>query len=90
MDIKGLNKAEVLAALYNNAKPQGMGFLQFTPEDIDANKAQQLLNTGMTYFDYVGGRVMKINLKHDEVSTWGYDRDNGEGAAENPIKHLRK
>ena len=26
VDIKGLNKAEVLAELYNNSKPQGLGF----------------------------------------------------------------
>ena len=30
VDIKGLNKAEVLAALYNNSKPLGLGFLHFT------------------------------------------------------------
>ena len=30
IDIKGANKASVLAALYNNSRPQGMGFLQAT------------------------------------------------------------
>jgi hypothetical protein len=31
IDLKGLNKAAVLAALYNASKPQGMGFLQYDP-----------------------------------------------------------
>lgn len=28
LNIKGLDKAEVLKALYNNSRVQGMGFLQ--------------------------------------------------------------
>lgn len=34
MDISGLSKASVLAALYNAARPQGMGFLQYDPKPM--------------------------------------------------------
>ena len=34
IDISGLDKADVLAALYNNSRPLGLGFLHATPEDM--------------------------------------------------------
>ena len=43
MDISKLDKAEVLAALYNRAQPQGMGFLHYTPEDMTVEEAQVVL-----------------------------------------------
>jgi hypothetical protein len=33
------------------------------------------------YFDYVFGRVMKVDIGGDEINPALYDRDNGEGAA---------
>ncbi len=90
ISIKGIDKAEVLAALYNASRQQGMGFMnqrgqsQMTIED--ARKAMDD-NPGL-YFDYLHGRVMKIDLKDDELEEWLYDRDNGKGAAYNAIKHL--
>lgn len=88
IDISKLNKAEVLAALYNNAKPLGMGFLHFTPEDMTTDQAQSLLDEGHTYFDYVKGRVMKVDLKGETLAPWGYDRDNGDGAASRALTQL--
>jgi len=90
MDISHLDKAEVLAALYNRAQPQGMGFLHYTAEDMTTEQAKKLLDDGQTYFDYVFGRVMKVDLKGDELDTWLYNRDNGIDAAENVIATLPK
>lgn len=90
MNITGLDKAEVLAALYNSAKPQGMGFLHFEAKPMTKEEAQQLLDKGQTYFDYVKGRVMKIEIGwKDEVYTELYNRDNGHGAAERAVNRLR-
>ena len=80
INIKGLDKAEVLAALYNNARPQGMGFLHFTPERMTRDEATKLLER-TTYFDYLRGRVMKVSLEGDELREGLYDRDNGQGQA---------
>lgn len=89
VDIKGLNKAEVLAALYNNSKPLGLGFLHFDPMDMTVAEAEEILNQ-TTYFDYLKGRVMKVDLSSgDSFEEWLYDRDNGKGAAQRVIDSLR-
>jgi len=41
-----------------------------------------------TYFDYLKGRVMKVDLSGDELDPWLYDRDNGHGAAKRVIDSL--
>lgn len=87
ISLVGLNKAEVLAALYNASHAQGMGFLHFKPEPMTTEQAADLLKT-QTYFDYLHGRVMKIDLRGDELRTGAYDRDNGQGAAHRAIAHL--
>jgi len=90
IDIKGLRKAEVLAALYNNSKPQGLGFLHFNPADMTVEEAENILKE-TTYFDYLKGHVMKVDLSSDEgFKEWLYDRDNGNGAAQRAIVALRK
>ena len=38
------------------------------------------------YFDYLYGRVMKVDLSKDTFDPFLYDRDNGQGAAERAIK----
>lgn len=88
ISIQGLNKAAVLAALYNAAQPQGMGFMQYQPDPINEQEAGQLL-AQTTYFDYVQGRVMKVDLAKDEFNPTYYDRDNGQGTAERVINSLR-
>lgn len=87
IDIKGLDKAKVLKALYDGSHIQGLGFLQavsdFTEED-----ARELIKT-QTYFDYLYGRVLKVDLASDSFEEWLYDRDNGEGKAQRIIESLR-
>lgn len=87
INIKGLDKANVLFALYEGTHVQGMGWLQvvmsFTEDD-----ARKLLET-QTYFDYLHGRVMKVDLSGDEFDPSLYDRDNYEGAAYDVIEKLR-
>lgn len=41
------------------------------------------------YFDYLKGRVMKVELAGDDVDPWLYDRDNGQGAFARVIDELR-
>ena len=89
IDLTKYDKAEVLAALYNHAKPQGLGFLHFRPEAMDKTEAAALLKD-YTYFDYVAGRVMKVDLSGDELNPDLYDRDNGQGAAERAISTLKE
>lgn len=91
IDIRGLNKAEVLKALYDGSHVQGMGFLQVVPEGtVTVEHCKMLLETtGYPYFDYLYGRVLKVDLSKDEFDEWLYDRDNGQGSAERIINRLR-
>lgn len=103
VNIEGLSKAAVLAVLWNNSAPGGMGFLQAQhgPDVMTEEIAEQLLETGSldpgssritTNFDYLFGRPMKLDLSDDEMldPQW-YDRDNGgPGTAQKLIEHLRE
>ena len=53
VDISGLDKAEVLAALYNAARPRGVGLLRYDPTPMSTEEAREILQdrTGL-YFDY--------------------------------------
>lgn len=88
MDITGIDKAHLLVALYGLAKPLGMGFMQFVPGPLDYSEAKDLLEKG-SHFDYLKGRVMKVNLAHDTMSVSLYDRDNGEGTGALAIEQAR-
>lgn len=102
MDITGLSKAAVLAALFNAARGPRVAAL-FNPggaqpmSEADAEQVwaakvmqEQLTEGDEVYFDYLRGRVMKIALDSDRLDTRLYNRDNGPDAAEQAIAHLRK
>lgn len=84
-----LTKEEVLCALYNKANCQGLGFLRYTLGDLTVEEAEKLLKT-TTYFDYLYGRVLKVDLSGDKgFDEWLYDRDNGKGAAQKSLDDYR-
>jgi len=92
VSITGLSLALVFAALYNAARPQGMGFLHYNPTPATEAEGEKYLEKHK-YADYVLGRVMKVdfeNAESDGIETWGYDRDNGEGAVKRVIDSLRE
>lgn len=105
IDIKGIDKAELLAALYNNSRPMGMGFLQARPGELTIEQAREACGYGddstrmlgknaagnrELYFDYLHGRPLKSDLSGDTFRPWGYDRDNGgDGTAARIIESLR-
>lgn len=89
INISKIPKAKVLAALFNHAKPLGLGLLHYIPRDMDETEAQKILDSGQTYFDYHEGRLMKVDLSGDELDTRFYNRDNGEMAAENAISQIQ-
>jgi len=90
ISIQGLDKADVLAALYNASRPLGMGFMHYDHKPMTHDEAAAILAEGVR-FDYLKGRVMKLNLASDEeFNSALYDRDNGDGAAERAIAVLRQ
>lgn len=89
INISKLDKAEVLAALYNNSRPQGLGIIPYEPRDMTIEQARDLLKR-QTRFDYIKGRVMKIDLSGNTLDPWLYNRDNGDKSAEKIIEGLEK
>ncbi len=101
IDISGIDKAVLLAALYNNSRPMGMGFLQARSGAMSAEEAAEEIKRGddsarmfgnktELYFDYLRGRPLKSNISGDTFRPWGYDRDNGgPGTAAKIIAKLR-
>jgi hypothetical protein len=88
IDISDLDRAAVLATLYNAAKPQGLGFMHYDPSPMTLEEAQGLLP--LKRFDYLKGRVLRVDLSGDQIHPAGYDRDNGPGAARRAIDSLRR
>ena len=91
ISLKGLDKAAVLAALYNASRPLGLGILHFDPREMTIDEARAHLKDSAPefYFDYLKGRVLKVDLSGDELNPCLYDCDNGEGAARKAITKLR-
>lgn len=88
VDITGIPKGKVLAALYNASQPIGLGVLEYDPTPMTEEEANEILKTS-SCFDYLKGRVMKVELDNDiGFNEWSYDRDNGAGAAQRAIDSI--
>ena len=95
INIAGIPKEIVLQALFNASKQQGMGIMdkrgaeqmsiETAIEIVDEYEAQEFSLS----FDYLLGRVMKVDISGDEFSPRLFDRDNGEGAAARAIDRIR-
>ena len=95
INIKGIDKAKLLQALFNGSFQHGTGLLSMAGmHDMTLNAAAGIIKeavergSGM-YFDYLLGRVMKIAIGGDTMLPGLYDRDVGEGAALRIVIGLR-
>lgn len=98
IDITGLDKAEVLAALVNGAPVKN--FDSTLPADVVAMATA--LSGGFTveaarrtlaissYVDYAGGIAIKCDFSNDSFWPGLYDRDRGKGKAAAIVAALRK
>jgi len=91
VDTRGLDKAEVLAALFNASSPKAVqqpGDPPW-PAVMTVDDARAELARG-TVIEYIWGRPLKVNLSSDDgfYPTW-YNRANGPGAAEEAIDAIR-
>ncbi len=88
VDISNKLKDEVLLNLYNNAHSRGLGFSNYNPKPMNRKEAQDLLKR-FTYFGYLPGRSLQIDLTYDIIDTSTYNKNNGAGAAEKAISLCR-
>lgn len=88
--LNNVTREAALAALFNRAKPQGLGILQYDKAHVmTENEARRVLMNG-DYVDYLEGRVIKVDFKNpEEIDTTLYDRDNGKDAGEAAVFFAR-
>ena len=88
--LNNVTREAALAALFNRAKPQGLGTLQYDKAHVmTENEARVVLMNG-DYVDYLEGRVIKVDFKSpEEIDTTLYDRDNGNDAGEAAVFFAR-
>lgn len=87
MDIRELDKARVLKALYNASKltaPIAIALGQ-TRGNLTTEEARKVMADHAPYYDYLYGRVLKVRLDVNDLDLRLYDRDNGQGAGESAI-----
>jgi hypothetical protein len=94
IDVSGLNPAALLAALFNNSKPLGLGVFHDNGDEMTEDEAAQAIaerrnEDGLAYFDYLRGRVMKVEIGGESLDPRLYDRDLGNGAAARVVARLR-
>lgn len=90
VDVSGISKPKLLVALFNASQQQGMGVLDHRgATSMTEEQAVEILKKG-TRFDYLYGRIMKIDIGNDELHEGLYDRDNGEGTVAAVVEFLRK
>jgi hypothetical protein len=88
IDISNKDKAEVLAELYNNSRPIGMGIVQYDPTPMTIEIARKILEQKQD-FDYLRGRPLKINLEGNIIYVGKYNMDNAQGLAQKVISSCR-
>ena len=92
VSIKGLTREQALCALFNAARTQGMGKVEYNPLHHLNEVHAGLILCASSYIDYLEGRVIKTEfpVKAETLDVTLYDRDNGEGAAGQAIDQYRR
>ena len=87
VDISGLDKVDVLHALWNNQKAASFFAMSgMTPPPFDRATAATAVKS---YIDYFQGRAIKGNLDGDTFDSFCYDRDCGSTKAESVIATMK-
>lgn len=91
VDIRGLDKVKVLMALWKASKCQGLSFMGYAPLTEGQAMAEIINRThnGRCWFDYLNGKVLKVDLGGVEFDERYFDEDNGEGAAQRAVDSIR-
>ena len=87
VDIKGLDKARVLKALYDHSNIRGLGGLQAIPP-LPLEHFAGLLEK-RACFAGLYGRDIGVDLSGDEFDERLYDESNGKGAAQRAVNSIR-
>jgi hypothetical protein len=87
INIKNLNKVELLEKLWENQIIAG--FFTFNAVAAPQFDKKQAENAVTDHIDYFCGRAIKTDISKDEVVTYLYDRDAGQGKFESIVRAMR-
>lgn len=92
VDIEGLHKGAVLAALFNSSPPHGFGRMQGLTigDPIGPIQGDELYRERGPSFGVLGGRLLHVDLSGSSFDAKKYDQLVGAGAAEAVIQPLRE
>lgn len=89
VDIKGLDKAKALKALYDNSYlVKGIDLQPVPSGGVTVEHCAELLEK-RTHFEYMYGRAIKVDLSGDEFDERLYDLNCGAGAAQRAVDSIR-
>jgi hypothetical protein len=92
VDIKGLSKEAVVAALYNNARARNPHTKIWTIRGArDLMHVRDSLGpaTQLLFQDVYDGRMLHFDISGDSLDPVHYDEENGPGHAQRVIANLR-
>jgi hypothetical protein len=92
VDVTGIDRKELLQALWENAKPAGFFTMASVPSHIfDIQSAMKAIRFE-TFVDYACGRSIKAEIFTEEnrIDPNWYDLDYGKGAFQKVVDTLRK
>lgn len=88
IDITGIDKAELIAALYNASKTVGNSFLGKKILHMTPEHAQKYVN--LKRLDYLEGHLMKIDISQPMMSYEAYETAAGSGTVWAIVTNLRQ
>jgi len=88
VDIKGLDKARVLKALYDRGNIQGTGRFAKNDTTVTVEICKAMVERSYR-FDNMFGLSLNVDLDGDEFDESGYDRIYGAGAAQRAVDSIR-
>ena len=89
VNIKGVDKVELLKLLWENSKLASV-FGNYFPIDLSTFDYEAAKEAVKESIDYFRGRAIKCDLSKDTVDPWLYDRDYGEGKFQEIVNQLLK
>ncbi len=90
VDIRNIDKAKLLAGLYNRAK-FGKIVDQFClPKGgMSVQQAREIIAELGLVFDYLGDQALKVNIAGERFDSWGFNWNRRPQAAQTVVATLR-
>lgn len=89
ISIEGIDKAKLFAALFNHAKPRGIGIFSYIHNRNMAEEEARSELQKKLVFRLHEGRVLAVDLSGDVLDTTIYNANNGLFLAEEIIAEIR-